>query len=121
MTPTRVYEAARLKLVAPNWQSHPHPVKVRTPRDQQRREALAALPLPVVELGAMFDMLDAELSKQSCDHTRRLTRRWLETRGHNVDVVFAWLDDHRVFCDCEVLVNSEEDVAEAKRASVRPA
>ncbi len=89
-------------------------------RHQQRRDALAALPLPVVELEALFDMLDAELPKESCDHTRRLTRRWLETRGHNVDVVFAWLDNHGGFCDCEVLANSEENVAEAKRASIEP-
>lgn len=89
-------------------------------RDQQRRDALAALPLPVVEFEALFDMLDTELSTQSCDHTRRLTRRWLDTRGHNVDIVFAWLDDHGGLCDCEVLANSEEDVAEAKRASIEP-
>ena len=42
-------------------------------RDQQRKAALAALPLPVPELKAMFDMLDVEFPRRGCDHTRRLT------------------------------------------------
>jgi hypothetical protein len=85
-------------------------------RHQQRAAALAALPLPLDELEAMFDMLDVELTRQGCDHSRRLTRRWLETRGHDIDVVFAWLDTQGGFCDCEVLDNVEESVDEAKRA-----
>jgi prepilin-type N-terminal cleavage/methylation domain-containing protein/prepilin-type processing-associated H-X9-DG protein len=46
-------------------------------RDQQRKAAHAALPLPVPDLKAMFDLLDVELSKKGGDHTRRLTGAWL--------------------------------------------
>ena len=64
-------------------------------RDQQRKAALSAFPLPVAELKAMFDMLDVELPLQGCDHSRgnsrRLTQAWLMSRGHDVASVFAWL------------------------------
>ena len=36
-----------------------------------------ARPLPDAALESMFDMLDAELPKEGCDHTRRLTVAWL--------------------------------------------
>jgi hypothetical protein len=86
-------------------------------RDNQRAEARAALPLSFDELKAMFDMLDAELPRHGCDRTRRLTRRWLEGRGHDVEPVFAWLDQHGGFCDCEVLANVEQHVDDAMHES----
>ncbi len=84
-------------------------------RDQQRKAALAALPLPLPELKAMFDMLDVEFPRQGCDHTRRLTRAWLESRGHDVARVFVWLDAQGGFCDCEILANVEQQVDEAAK------
>src|SRR5947208_5719795 len=84
-------------------------------RDRQRKAALAALPLPVPELKAMFDMLDAEFSRQGCDHTRRLTRAWLESRGHDVDRVFAWLDTQGGFCDGEILAHVGEKLDDATK------
>lgn len=85
-------------------------------RDQQRKSALAALPLPVPELKAMFDMLDVEFPRQGCNHTRRITRVWLESRGHDVAKIFAWLDTQGGFCDCEILANVEEKVDDAINA-----
>jgi len=89
-------------------------------RDQEREAAFASLPLPLEELEAMFDMLDVELASSDCDHTRRLTQAWLESRGHAVETVFAWLDTQGGHCDCEVLANVEENVAEARKASRTP-
>ena len=85
-------------------------------RQQQREAELAALPLPPAELKAMFDMLDTELPRKGCDHTRRMTKAWLENRGHDVSRVFAWLDTQGGFCDCEVLANVEEKVDDATKA-----
>jgi hypothetical protein len=84
-------------------------------RDQQRKTALTALPLAIPELKAMFDMLDVELPRKGCDHTRRLTEAWLRNRGHDVQRVFAWLDTQGGFCDCEILANVEEKVDEARK------
>ncbi|HVK73925.1 MAG TPA: DUF2695 domain-containing protein [Kofleriaceae bacterium] len=84
-------------------------------RDQERKAALAALPLPIAELEAMFAMLDIALEDQACDHTRRITQAWLERRGHDVARVFAWLDEQGGYCDCEVQ-NAADNVEEAKKA-----
>jgi hypothetical protein len=84
-------------------------------RQQQRKAAFDLLPLSVGELKAMFDMLDVELPRQGCDHTRRLTETWLDHRGHDVGRVFAWFDTVGGFCDCEVLANVEQHVAAASK------
>src|SRR4029077_21091618 len=84
-------------------------------RASQRKAALAELPLPLAELKAMFDMLDVELPRQGCDHSRRITEVWLATRGHDVERVFAWLDTQQGYSDCEILGNVEERVHEATR------
>ncbi len=85
-------------------------------RQQQREAALAALPLPVSELKAMFDMLDVELPLKGCDHSRRLTQAWLQSRGHDTDPVFAWLDTQGGYCDCTILLNVEQQVDDATKA-----
>lgn len=90
-------------------------------RAQERAAALAALPLPIEELEAMFEMLDLELETQSCDHSRRITQAWLVTRGHDPTAVFPWLDEHGGYCDCEVLANVPDEVEEAKKATESPA
>jgi hypothetical protein len=40
--------------------------------------------------------------------------------GNDVETVFAWLDTHGGYCDCEVLANVEQEVDEAMRASKDP-
>jgi len=89
-------------------------------RDQQRSAALRAFPLSVPDLEAMFEMLNVELPLHGCDHSRRLTEAWLVRRGHDVVTVFAWLDEHGGFCDCEVLANVEQHFDEARAASRTP-
>jgi hypothetical protein len=89
-------------------------------RDQERRAALRALPLAIPELDAMFGMLDMELPLDPCDHTRRLTQAWLVSRGHSVESVFTWLDEHGGFCDCEVLANVKQHFDDAQTASPAP-
>jgi hypothetical protein len=56
---------------------------------------------------AMFDMLDAEIPRQGCDHTLSLTRAWLASKGLPAEPVVAWLHDNGGFCDCEALANAE--------------
>jgi hypothetical protein len=77
-------------------------------RDEQRDKARALLPLPDEGMKALFDMLDEQLPKTGCDHTRRLTEEWLRTLGHPVEKVNVWLDENGGFCDCEVLANAEQ-------------
>jgi hypothetical protein len=81
---------------------------LRAWREQHRESARAALPLPDVEMEALFDALDHGLHKGGCDHTRRLTDAWLTERGHSLGRIHRWLDNHGGFCDCEVLGNGED-------------
>ena len=81
---------------------------LRLARERQRAEARAALPLPDCDLQAMFDELDRKLPSHGCDHTRRLTRLFLERRGLPIEAVLTWLDANGGFCDCEILANVEE-------------
>jgi hypothetical protein len=84
-------------------------------REGQRADACAAFPLPFGQLKAIFDMLDTELPRQGCDHTRRLARRWREEHRYDAEPVFAWLGQVGGFCDCEVLANVEQHVDDAMR------
>lgn len=85
-------------------------------REGERAKERAAFPIPAHRLREMFDMLDRALPISGCDHTRRLITTWLETNELPVDAVFAWLDEHGGFCDCEVLANVEQAVDEAHAA-----
>ena len=84
-------------------------------REEQRATARAVFPIAAPELRALFDMLDFELPQQGCDHTRRLSQRWLSEHGHDVMSVFEWCDSHGGYCDCEILANVEEHVDDALR------
>jgi hypothetical protein len=84
-------------------------------REEHRAAARADFPLPARLLRAMFEMLNRELPIDGCDHSRRLTERWLEHNGHLVSAVCAWLDEHGGYCDCEVLANVEQHVDDALR------
>jgi hypothetical protein len=67
--------------------------------------------LPVNEsiFSALFDFLDIQLNKKSCNHTTILTRTFLDEKGvPNVTRVIDWLADNGGFCDCEVLANVED-------------
>ena len=84
-------------------------------REQQRKAALAALPLPATVLHSLFDTLDAALTSAPCDHTLRLTTQWLSSHGHDPQSVIPWLQSQGGFCDCEVLANVEEKVQDATK------
>jgi hypothetical protein len=87
----------------------------RAYRDQERQAARSRLPLDDPEMEALFDMLDDELPRKGCDHTRTLTDAWLMARGHPTAGVHRWLDENHGFCDCEVLANCEEAWRSATR------
>ena len=62
---------------------------------------------------ALFDMLDAELPRQGCDHTLRLVLRWLQEEGLPIEQVETWLLENGGCCDCEALANAEQAWHEA--------
>ena len=75
---------------------------------QQRAEARSKLPLANDQMQAMYDMLDAELTKHGCDHTLRLVRSWLTRQQLDVEATEAWLHANGGHCDCTALANTEQ-------------
>ncbi len=81
---------------------------VKGAADAKYAAALAAMPLPLNDLRALFDHLDHTFQQDSCDHSVRLTECFLSERGLDVERVTAWLQQYGGFCDCEVLANVTE-------------
>jgi hypothetical protein len=77
-------------------------------RAQQRAAARAKLPLPDLQMKAMFEMLDAALPQPGCDHTLRLVTEWAKEQSIPFDVLASWCRENGGHCDCEVLANCEE-------------
>jgi len=69
----------------------------------------------------MFAAVNDEFKRMGCDKTRRLTKAWLVEHGHDVETVFAWLEEHSGYCDCEVLTNAAQHFEEAKQGKPAPA
>jgi len=76
-------------------------------KQAQRDAARQAFPLSEAELAAMFDVVNAGVERDGCDHTLRSTVAWLAERPEAATVV-AWLADNGGYCDCEVIANAED-------------
>lgn len=83
-------------------------------RAEQRRALSASLPLAIEDLKALFDHLDTLATQQDafCDHTLARTEAFLVDRDIEPAPVIAWLEKKGGYCDCEVLANVEDEVAD---------
>jgi hypothetical protein len=75
---------------------------------QNTIKAIAAMPISLQHLGDLFDYLDESLGADACDHTCKMTRRFLASKPLNQDQVLLWLGEQGGHCDCEILANVEE-------------
>lgn len=76
---------------------------------KQQEEFNNSLPMGRMLFTDLFDFLDKELSEQECDNELTLTKAWIEVNNpDNADKIIRWLRDHGGYCDCEVLMNTEE-------------
>jgi len=70
--------------------------------------AIEAMPISFVDLGALFNHLDAKLGEVGCDHTSKITQAFLQKRNLEFEKIIPWLQEHGGYCDCEVLANVED-------------
>jgi uncharacterized protein YqeY len=78
-------------------------------REKQREEFEQSLPIERKIFKNLFDYLDNQLEKNSCDHTTKMTVKFLEkNQVKNIQDVLNWLADNSGYCDCEILGNVEE-------------
>lgn len=59
------------------------------------------------EMRALFENVEEGLGVEACDHTLRVTQRWLSAAGHPVEPVVAWFEENGGYCDCEVVMNAQ--------------
>jgi hypothetical protein len=67
------------------------------------------MPLEKNELGLLINYVDTQVQENGCHHDHRHTKEWLSGRSHNQNEVIAALMAHGGFCDCEVVMNVEEE------------
>lgn len=84
-----------------------------TERNEQQQRAQASFPAPAIVLKNLFDFIDEQLSSGECDDTLRYTRMFIQQNNLEEAGFVQWLHDKGGYCDCEVLNNVEEYVAEA--------
>ena len=61
------------------------------------------IPIPKQDLKELFDFLDREA--RYCDHTLKKTAEFLRAKGHPLEQVIPWLQEHGGYCDCELMLN----------------
>jgi len=75
---------------------------------QETAKAIEKMPISFKDLAELFDHLDEQLGIEECDHTKRMTKKFLESRNLNAEEIFPWLEEFGGYCDCEVLANVED-------------
>jgi hypothetical protein len=81
---------------------------------EQRNIARASFPLSDDQLAVLFHTVESGLQEAGCDHSLRITRRWLDGTTHDPDRVIAWLQANGGFCDCEVVANARDHWQQSK-------
>ena len=71
-------------------------------------KAIERMPISFNDLAGLFDHLDERLGVDGCDHTSKMTMKYLERRKLNAEAIQTWLEEYGGYCDCEVLANVEE-------------
>ncbi|MDR2937513.1 MAG: DUF2695 domain-containing protein [Prevotellaceae bacterium] len=70
------------------------------------------LPMKAKVFKELFDYLDE--TEYSCDRTLKLTEAFLKKkRQKNIPAILEWLREHGGGCDCELLLNVEEQLVES--------
>jgi hypothetical protein len=80
-------------------------------KKKERDELRASIPMALDELKALFRYV-ARKSAPPCDHTLKDTLHFLNKHGLDADRIVPWLHQQGGYCDCEVIFNVHEKVAD---------
>ena len=75
---------------------------------EETAKAIERMPVTFNDLAGLFDYLDEQLVIEGCNHTPKMTIKYLESRNLKADYILPWLEEYGGYCDCEVLANVEE-------------
>jgi hypothetical protein len=82
--------------------------KLKNTRKQQGQRDLNSPPIPPEDLRDLIDYLDRP-NQPACDHTLRVTIEFLKQRNLDVERAVVWLNEHGGYCDCEVILNVDDN------------
>ena len=82
---------------------------LRSLREAERKTKAAKLPLVPAQMRALFDFVDKALQESACDYSLRHTLTFIESQQLAKDPVLEWLREAGGYCDCEVILNAEEE------------
>ncbi len=77
--------------------------------EKEKQAFIESLPMSVEFFSELFDRLREKSVIQSCNNTLELTLEFLEHKGVSTGNVIEWLKNHGGYCDCEVLMNVEDN------------
>lgn len=83
-------------------------VLVKAIVQEETTKAIGRMPISFKELSELFDYLDKQLEIEGCEHTAKMTKRFLESIKLNTEVILPWLEEYGGYCDCEILSNVED-------------
>ena len=68
----------------------------------------------------LYCYLSRVMETFGCDHTVKLTRRWITAQQRSHNWVLRWAETQGGYCDCEVLLNTlRDDKRSARHRKVR--
>jgi len=72
----------------------------------EKAKAIESMPIAISDLAGLFDFLDERLGIEGCNHTSKMTMKYLESRKLKAEEILPWLEEYGGYC--EVLANVEE-------------
>ena len=70
---------------------------------EQLEAFLALMPAAQDSVSKMLDFVEDELFESECDHSLRLSMRYMMDNGLNFPKLTNWLNENGGYCDCKVM------------------
>jgi hypothetical protein len=70
------------------------------------------VPISKDDLRNLFEWVEAKIEESGCDHTLRHTQEFIRSTGFPTDKVTLGLKEYGGHCDCEVIMNVENEWGE---------
>ena len=81
---------------------------VKTIDQKETADAIDKMPISFKDLARLLDHLDEQMEIEGCDHTPKLTIKYLENKQLPSEEIISWLGEYGGYCDCEILANVED-------------
>ena len=70
---------------------------------EQLQAFLDLMPAGQASVSELLDYVEDELYESTCDHSLRISMRFMMERGLNFPKLTNWLNENGGYCDCKVM------------------